>query len=187
MLDLETFDYRSQEKVSFESLGAIRNEEDPKKRLKALIGFDDPAGRFAWQVLSRTLVYSARRLGEIADDIVNVDRAMRWGFNWDLGPFEAWDAIGVPESRRAHEERGHPGARVGHGHARLRPHELLRRSAGHAALLRPASSAPAPIPSDPRRSTSRRSRPPARWSKRTSARRSSTSETACWASSSTPR
>lgn len=98
VLDLGSFEYRSQEKVRFDSLGAIRNEEDPKKRLKALIGFDDTAGRFAWQVLSRTLVYSARRLGEIADDIVNIDRAMRWGFNWDLGPFEAWDAIGVPES-----------------------------------------------------------------------------------------
>jgi 3-hydroxyacyl-CoA dehydrogenase len=106
VLDLGTFDYRSQEKVRFESLGAIRNEEDPKKRLKALIGFDDPAGRFAWQVLSRTLVYSARRLGEIADDIVNVDRAMRWGFNWDLGPFEAWDAIGVPESVERMKKEG---------------------------------------------------------------------------------
>ena len=98
VLDLKTFDYRSQEKVRFDSLGAIRNEEDVKKRLKALIGFDDVAGRFAWKVLSRTLAYSARRLGEIADDIVNIDRAMRWGFNWDLGPFEAWDAVGVPES-----------------------------------------------------------------------------------------
>ena len=106
VLDLKTFEYRSQEKVRFDSLGAIRNEEDVKKRLKALVAFDDVAGRFAWKVLSRTLAYSARRLGEIADDIVNIDRAMRWGFNWDLGPFEAWDAIGVPQSVERMKQEG---------------------------------------------------------------------------------
>jgi 3-hydroxyacyl-CoA dehydrogenase len=98
VLDLQTLEYRPQEKVRFDSLGAIKNEEDVKKRMRALVNADDAAGRFAWTVLSRSLAYSARRLGEIADDVVNVDRAMRWGFNWDLGPFEAWDAIGLPES-----------------------------------------------------------------------------------------
>jgi 3-hydroxyacyl-CoA dehydrogenase len=106
VLDLGSFDYRSQQKVRFDSLGAIKNEEDVKKRLKALCAFDDPAGRFAWKVLSRTLAYSARRLGEIANDIVNIDRAMRWGFNWDLGPFEAWDALGVPESVERMKKEG---------------------------------------------------------------------------------
>jgi 3-hydroxyacyl-CoA dehydrogenase len=96
--DVKTKDYRAQEKVRFDSLGAIKNEEDPKKRLKKLVFSDDVAGKFAWAVLARTLIYSARRLGEIADDIVSIDQAMRWGFNWDLGPFEAWDAIGVAES-----------------------------------------------------------------------------------------
>ncbi|MGC4090261.1 MAG: 3-hydroxyacyl-CoA dehydrogenase/enoyl-CoA hydratase family protein [Polyangiaceae bacterium] len=96
--DVKTGDYRQQEKVRFDSLGAIRNESDSGKRLKALVAADDPAGRFAWKLLSRTLIYSARRLGEIADDILNIDRAMRWGFNWELGPFEAWDAIGVAAS-----------------------------------------------------------------------------------------
>jgi 3-hydroxyacyl-CoA dehydrogenase len=92
--------------VRFDSLGAIKNEEDPGKRLKTLVNADDAAGRFAWKVLSRTLAYAARRLGEIADDVVNVDRAMRWGFNWDLGPFEAWDAIGVQESVARMEKEG---------------------------------------------------------------------------------
>jgi 3-hydroxyacyl-CoA dehydrogenase len=96
--DVKTKEYRGQEKVRFDSLGAIKNEEDPKKRLKKLVFSDDLAGKFAWKLLSRTLVYSARRLGEIADDILSIDQAMRWGFNWDLGPFEAWDAIGVAES-----------------------------------------------------------------------------------------
>jgi len=98
VFDPEAKDYRAQGKIRFDSLGAIRNEPDAGKRLKQLIQFDDVAARFAWKVLSRTLLYSARRVGEIADDIVNIDRALRWGFNWELGPFEAWDAIGVPAS-----------------------------------------------------------------------------------------
>ena len=104
--DLKSKEYRSQEKVRFDSLGAIKNEEDPKKRLFKLVNAPDVAGKFAWAVLSCTLVYSARRLGEIADDIVSIDQAMRWGFNWDLGPFEAWDAIGVPESVARMKQEG---------------------------------------------------------------------------------
>ncbi|MDF3069379.1 MAG: 3-hydroxyacyl-CoA dehydrogenase / enoyl-CoA hydratase [Polyangiaceae bacterium] len=106
VVDLQTLEYRPQAKVRFDSLGAVKNEEDAGKRLKLLVNADDVAGRFAWKVLSRTLAYSARRLGEIADDVVNVDRAMRWGFNWDLGPFEAWDAIGVAESVARMEKEG---------------------------------------------------------------------------------
>jgi 3-hydroxyacyl-CoA dehydrogenase len=96
--DYKNKDYRPKEKVRFDSIGAVRNIEDPGKRLKALVNGKDRAAAFAWRLLSRTLAYSAARLGEIADDVVNVDRAMRWGFNWELGPFEAWDAIGVAES-----------------------------------------------------------------------------------------
>ena len=104
--DYKTKAYRSQEKVRFDSLGAIKNEEDVRKRLKKLVFAEDVAGKFAWDVLARTLVYSARRLGEIADDISSIDQAMRWGFNWDLGPFEAWDAIGVPESVARMKQEG---------------------------------------------------------------------------------
>src|SRR5450432_1005807 len=104
--DVKTKDYRAQEKVRFDSLGAIKNEEDAGRRLKKLVFAADVAGKFAWSVLSHTLAYSARRLGEIADDIVSIDQAMRWGFNWDLGPFEAWDAIGVPESVQRMKQDG---------------------------------------------------------------------------------
>jgi 3-hydroxyacyl-CoA dehydrogenase len=106
VLDHRTLEYRSQQKVRFPSLGAIKDEEDAGKRLKALVYADDPAGRFAWKIVSRSLCYSARRIGEIADDVVNVDRAMRWGFNWELGPFETWDAIGVAESVKRMEQDG---------------------------------------------------------------------------------
>lgn len=105
--DYKTKEYRSQEKVRYESLGAVRNIEDPGERLKALVNGQDDAAKLAWKLTALTLTYSARRLGEIADDIVNIDRAMRWGFNWDLGPFEAWDAIGVPESVARMQKEGY--------------------------------------------------------------------------------
>ena len=66
----------------------------PAERVKALVENDGPAGRFAWTVLSRTLAYSASKIPEITDRVEDVDNAMKWGYNWDLGPFETWDAIG---------------------------------------------------------------------------------------------
>ncbi len=68
--------------------------EDVRERLRKLFADDGKAGRFAWKVLSRSLAYSARRIGEITDDITAIDEAMRWGYNWELGPFETWDALG---------------------------------------------------------------------------------------------
>jgi 3-hydroxyacyl-CoA dehydrogenase len=98
VLDLETFQYRPQKPVSFPSLEAARKARGTGERLKALIAGNDKAARYAWRLLSETLLYSARRVPEIADDVVSVDRALRWGFSWELGPFEIWDAIGVEES-----------------------------------------------------------------------------------------
>ncbi|MCK6549119.1 3-hydroxyacyl-CoA dehydrogenase NAD-binding domain-containing protein [Myxococcota bacterium] len=98
VVDYTTLEYRPEAKVRIDSLGVAKNVEDVGQRMKGLIAADDRAGKFAWKVLSHSLAYAARMVGEIADDVVNVDRAMRWGFNWDMGPFEAWDAIGVEES-----------------------------------------------------------------------------------------
>ncbi len=64
------------------------------ERVKALVANDGPAGQFAWKVLSKTLAYSANKIPEITDDVEAIDNAMKWGYNWDLGPFETWDAIG---------------------------------------------------------------------------------------------
>ena len=70
----------------------------PAARVKALVQNDGPAGKFAWTVLSRTLAYSASKIPEITDSIEAVDDAMKWGYNWDLGPFETWDAIGFKDA-----------------------------------------------------------------------------------------
>lgn len=97
-LDYRTLEYRPQQKAKFPSLEAAKAVEDLPKRLKGLVYAQDPAGKFAWKIMKKTLLYSAALVPEIADDIVNIDRGMKWGFNWELGPFEAWDAIGVEES-----------------------------------------------------------------------------------------
>jgi 3-hydroxyacyl-CoA dehydrogenase len=68
--------------------------EDPRERVRKLVAAPGKTGELAWKVLSRSLAYSARRIGEIADDVVAVDDAMKWGYNWELGPFETWDALG---------------------------------------------------------------------------------------------
>jgi 3-hydroxyacyl-CoA dehydrogenase len=97
-LNLETIEYEAQEKVRFESLGAVRNIEDVGARVKAMLAHGDNASNFAWDVTADVLIYAATLLGEIADDVSNIDRAMRWGFAWDEGPFQTWDSIGLVES-----------------------------------------------------------------------------------------
>jgi 3-hydroxyacyl-CoA dehydrogenase len=150
VLDTRTGEYRPQEKVRFDSLGAIKDESDLKKRLKTLVAADDPAGRFAWKVLSRTLCYSARRVGEIADDIVNIDRAMRWGYNWELGPFEAWDAVGVPDTV---ERMRRDGLSVPEWVERMLAagqKSFYQGGAAQPSYFDVRSGAPAPVPIDPK-------------------------------------
>ena len=97
--DLQTGEYRQKKEVTFASIAAaLKVKGGPAARVRTLVTGKDVAGEFAWAVVAKTLCYSAALVGEIADDILNVDRAMRWGFNWDLGPFEVWDALGVEES-----------------------------------------------------------------------------------------
>lgn len=94
--DYKTGEYAPSQRPKFASIEAARSIDDPAARLKALITSDDKAARFAWTNLRDTLIYTYNRIPEIADDIVNIDNAMKWGFNWELGPFEMLDAIGVP-------------------------------------------------------------------------------------------
>lgn len=97
-LDYSTLEYRPRQKGKFTSLEAAKNIESLPERLKMLAYANDRAGEFIWRTTRDILLYAANRIPEISDDIVNVDRAMRWGFNWQLGPFETWDAIGVEQS-----------------------------------------------------------------------------------------
>jgi 3-hydroxyacyl-CoA dehydrogenase len=108
-LDWHTMDYRPQQKAKFSSIEAGKGIEETGERLRALVapaldGKDgDKASRFLWATLSEMCIYAARRIPEIANSIVEVDRAMRWGFGWEIGPFEIWDAIGVERMAKAIE------------------------------------------------------------------------------------
>ncbi len=106
VLDLKTFEYRAQNKVRFDSLGAARDEETLDGKIRAVLGGSDKAAKFAEAVTLDTLAYAARLMGEIADDVVNVDRAMRWGFAWEQGPFQTWDTYGVEKGVKRMKELG---------------------------------------------------------------------------------
>jgi 3-hydroxyacyl-CoA dehydrogenase len=100
-LDVNTLEYRPRQRPKFGSLEMGKAIEDTRERLRSLVGpvldgqKGDKAQQFLWGGLSGMCLYAARRVPEISDSIVDVDRAMRWGFGWELGPFELMDAIGV--------------------------------------------------------------------------------------------
>ena len=100
-LDVNTLEYRARQRPKFGSLEMGKAIEDTRERLRALVGpvldgqKSDKAQQFLWGGLSGMCLYAARRVPEISDSIVDVDRAMRWGFGWELGPFDLMDAIGV--------------------------------------------------------------------------------------------
>jgi 3-hydroxyacyl-CoA dehydrogenase len=106
VLDYEKLEYRPQQKVNLPSVEMAKNTDDVRERVKAFVMSPDRGGQFAWKILKKTLLYSADKIPEISDDIVNIDRAMKWGYNWELGPFELWDAIGLKPSVKRMEGEG---------------------------------------------------------------------------------
>jgi 3-hydroxyacyl-CoA dehydrogenase len=77
---------------------ALGEVSDPAERVRKLVAIEGEVGDFAWKILARGLAYAARRVGEIASDIAAIDDAMRWGYNFELGPFQTWDALGFAET-----------------------------------------------------------------------------------------
>ena len=100
-LDVNSMEYRARQKAKFASLEMGKPIEDTRERLRALVGpllegqKGDKAQQFLWGSLSEMCLYAARRVPEISENVADVDRALRWGFAWELGPFEIMDAIGV--------------------------------------------------------------------------------------------
>ncbi|HEX4786002.1 MAG TPA: 3-hydroxyacyl-CoA dehydrogenase NAD-binding domain-containing protein, partial [Candidatus Sulfotelmatobacter sp.] len=114
-LDWKTLEYHPRQKPKFPALDMAKNIEDTGARLRTLLGLDgaapqkaDKAGAFLWAALSDLWTYSANRVPEISDSIVEIDRAMRLGFNWELGPFELWDAAGVEVTVARMKKEGKP-------------------------------------------------------------------------------
>jgi 3-hydroxyacyl-CoA dehydrogenase len=100
VLDPKTGDYRAKagDADIKKICKGLSKEADVKARVAKLVATEGVVGDVAWTLLSRSMGYAARRLGEICDDIVNVDNGMKWGYNWELGPFETWDALGFAET-----------------------------------------------------------------------------------------
>jgi len=113
-LDWKTLEYHPRQKPKFPALDMAKNIEDTGARVRMLLGLDgnpqkaDKAGAFLWSALADLWTYSANRIPEIADSIVEIDRAMKLGFNWELGPFELWDAAGVEITVERMKKEGKP-------------------------------------------------------------------------------
>lgn len=110
VLDLDSLEYRERIEPNFTSLQAADKVSTPAEKVKAVVYGTDAGALFAWEILANDLIYTVNRVGEIAETIVDIDNAMKWGYTWRLGPFECWDAIGLKQSvdRMKNEGRAVP-------------------------------------------------------------------------------
>ncbi len=95
-IDFESLDYYETQKCELKILKEAKAQDDLGARIRVFMESEDKVGEYVWTVISSTLCYAANRVPEISESIEDVDNAIRWGFNWEKGPFELWDAIGVP-------------------------------------------------------------------------------------------
>src|SRR6266699_3368628 len=107
-LDLQTFEYRPRQKPKLPALEMAKNVEDTRQRGPMLLQSPDRAGEFYRKVIGDTFHYAANRIPEISDDIVSIDNAMKWGFNWESGVFELWDAVGVEKGTEQWKKEKRP-------------------------------------------------------------------------------
>ncbi|GGA76938.1 3-hydroxyacyl-CoA dehydrogenase/enoyl-CoA hydratase family protein [Ornithinibacillus halotolerans] len=106
-LNPNTLEYEDRKKLKSPAVELAKQAKGTRNKMKALVSAKgDRAGELIWNVLKPALLYSAELVGEIADDIVAIDQAMKWGFGWELGPFETWDAIGLRSSVERMKEEG---------------------------------------------------------------------------------
>lgn len=97
-LDYNALEYRPRQKNKFASIETAKNTPGKVNKIKALLYGEDKAAKFAWKITKQLLLYTAEKAEEIAGDVQAIDNAMKWGFGWELGPFELWDAIGLTKS-----------------------------------------------------------------------------------------
>ncbi len=154
-LDPATMEYRPRQKARFASLEMARNIDDLRARLQAILGpvIDgqpgDKAQQFLWGLISETSLYAARRVPEIADSIADIDRAMRWGFGWQFGPFEICDALGVEAMTRRWTADGHDLPPLFTRLLSSRGKSLYESSAGEISAFDPAANEHRKIPEPP--------------------------------------
>lgn len=106
VLDPDTFEYESQQALEDEVIAEANKIKDTSERLKFLVNSEGKIGDFLWNVHRDLLMYAANRIPEITDSPLSIDRAMQWGFNWQMGPFQRWDALGLKETAERIEKEG---------------------------------------------------------------------------------
>ena len=154
VLDLKTFEYRPLAKANLPALEMAKNAATVPERLTLLLANDprkDKAARFLWPFLSSLWNFAAERIGEAANDAPSIDQAMRAGFNWELGPFELWDAAGVRNTVARMRELGIPVTPAIHGllESAPDPAPVSWYSPDGPQCYNPATSAWEPIPQQP--------------------------------------
>ncbi|MEX1302115.1 MAG: 3-hydroxyacyl-CoA dehydrogenase NAD-binding domain-containing protein, partial [Desulfotignum sp.] len=106
VLNLETLEYEDLERPTFPCLDAAKKAGSLIEKINIVLKADDKAGKFAWKLAANSFQYAANRIPEIADTIVEIDNAMKWGYNFEMGPFELWDAYGVADAVKRMAEDG---------------------------------------------------------------------------------
>jgi 3-hydroxyacyl-CoA dehydrogenase len=105
-IDAATADYRDPIKPRFECTGAVRGVESLHEKLRIMNSGSDKGSQFSFKIFANLAQYAGNRMPEIADDVVNIDNACRWGFAWEIGIFESWDALGFEETAKRMQEIG---------------------------------------------------------------------------------
>lgn len=105
-IDAATADYRDPIKPRFECTGAVRGVESLHEKLRIMNSGSDKGSQFSFKIFANLAQYAGNRMPEIADDVVNIDNACRWGFAWEIGIFETWDALGFEETAKRMQEIG---------------------------------------------------------------------------------
>jgi 3-hydroxyacyl-CoA dehydrogenase len=150
VLDLKSFEYRPSVKAALPAVEMAKNAAAVPERLRLLLANDpakDKAAAFLWPFLASLWNYAADRIGEVAADVPSIDRAMRAGFNWELGPFEMWDAAGVGAAVSRMQELGLPVS--SRADFLLAAGQTAWYSSEGRECFQPATGLPEPVPSTP--------------------------------------
>lgn len=151
-LDLETMEYRPRQRPKIAGFDSVSQLGTAAERVRALLApvLDgkptDKIGRFLWGAISGPCLYAARHGEEIADSPVDIDRAMCWGFGWEIGPFETWDAVGFEPMARALEREGNRLPPLAERMRKAGRRSFYETAEGHTTYFDFGSSSPTPVP-----------------------------------------
>lgn len=106
VINHKTLEYEEYGKPDFACLAGAKKAKTLSDKLKAIVYADDKGAKYVWKVIANGLIYAAKRIPEISDTIIEIDNSMKWGYNYEMGPFETWDAIGVQDSVEKMEKEG---------------------------------------------------------------------------------